>query len=412
MRLLYLTLMASLKDESDISMFRDAGYEVFVLNADKSRNFNELSGLPGFKEIINLYEIRKGRFSNLKVNTKRLLKKTLKPLMLDKCCFLMKLRERIMKKQLLKNDNKLMKMLADILKQYKIEVVYSSWSITCFKEIKAIQGCGVKVPIILNIETYPFFIINTVGQTYKEDQIFKNIIEKLDGRIHCTEVMYSYFNRQFNLKDHGKDLKAISYFRQNYHCGIERTPLSRKDKEPHIVFIGTTGFSERTIDDVSRQIYQIADKGIHVHIGKPDINMKKHPYLHIFPLFNKMDIVNGNFAAFMTQFDACAVLYNINKKYSRFNNSVPMRFLFAICAEIPIVLPRGYFGSCEEIINKYKIGFSYANPDELKMKISNKNFMFECKNSIKKIAPLLTFENQFSVFDAFIKAVVKEKAKE
>ena len=90
---------------------------------------------------------------------------------------------------------------------------------------------------------------------------------------------------------------------------------------------------------------------------------------------------------------------------------MPERFLFALNAAIPIVLPKGYFAACEEIINKYKIGFAYENLNDLKIKLLDKEKMAEYRNNALHIAPSLTFEKNFYILDNFIKKISAAKGK-
>jgi hypothetical protein len=91
----------------------------------------------------------------------------------------------------------------------------------------------------------------------------------------------------------------------------------------------------------------------------------------------------------------------------RFHNSLPSRFLFALNAGIPIVMPKGYFLACEEFVKKYEIGFTYNSPTDLKEALSDDNLMTKYrKNAIEK-AENFVYEKSFPRIDNLMKAAMR-----
>jgi hypothetical protein len=131
-------------------------------------------------------------------------------------------------------------------------------------------------------------------------------------------------------------------------------------------------------------------------------------FIHSFNKFTYREIADGTFATFLTQFDACLVTYNFwgASGLSRFNNGIPSRFSIALLAGIPIVIPEGYLKGCEEIINKYQIGFEYKNYADLINKLSNESVLNYYQNNAIENTKLFSLENNFMKMDEFLKRVI------
>jgi hypothetical protein len=412
MNILYLSHISPLRVENDVTMLEDGGYKVTILNNHKLHFQKSLINYPYFTNIINLYEPKYLWIVKIRSGITAFLKYLLTVTKLDTSHHVVSIRKKVDIDSLKRINSKTKSLILKTLKEKSIEVIYCSWSITGFPEIKAIQEENANIPIILSIQTYPFRGTTVVGNNYEENKEIKKIFENLDGRIHCSKTMHEFMHNNFDLYKHGSDLITMGYFRERYFYKNRLQLLSEKDREPHLIFIGNTQFSQRIMDDVRQQIYDITQKGIHVHFSSTYDRIKDSPYIHMFQPFSHQQLLNGEFATYMTQFDACIVLYNIDRQYFRFNNSLPERFLFALNAGIPIVVPKKYFGSCEEIINNYQIGFSYGSLVELKEQLAIKEIMDEYRDNAIQAASKLTFENNFYILDKFIKDIVGKSKQE
>jgi hypothetical protein len=103
------------------------------------------------------------------------------------------------------------------------------------------------------------------------------------------------------------------------------------------------------------------------------------------------------------------VTYNFWRTSSenRFSNSIPSRFLTALPAGIPIIVPEGFLQACEEIINKYRIGFGYQNYTDLKNKLYDKSTLNHYQENAIKTAYLFSLENNFIKIDQFLKRIIE-----
>ena len=393
--------MSCLRVENDIRMFESGGYKVTFMNTHKTDIWGKLRYYPEFDDIVHLYEPRSGSRLKIKMMIGRFLKVIIKIAKLDTISTVKVMRQKMDMANFDRVSAAAKDRILKTLKEKKINVIYSAWGTVTFPEIKAIQKAGLGIPIIHSIQSYPLREVGSVDEEREEPKEVREIFETLDGRIHCSQIMYDYMNKHFNLRGHGKDLVLMGYYGEDYFYKERLTLLSGKDNEPHLIFIGGTEFSQRTFNDVRQQISKIAEEGIHIHFADTrDKIIADKRYVHTFGQKNP---ANGEFATFMTQFDACVVLYNLDKRYTRYQNSLPERFLFALNAAIPVIVPKGYFTSCEEIISNYQIGFAYDNFGDLKSKLSDKINMERYRKNAIKIAPELTFEKNFNKLDNLIK---------
>jgi hypothetical protein len=231
------------------------------------------------------------------------------------------------------------------------------------------------------------------------------------------ESMYYYMRNVFGIH-RGENLIFMECYPEKFYYR-ERLPLlSAFDGQPHIVFIGMD------VCEILPQIEEVASRKIHFHMcnlnqagwhanAQEGLNgkyvFKNLDFIHPFNRFTYREIADGNFATFLTQFDACLVTYNFwrTSGLSRFYNSIPSRFSIALLAGIPIVIPKGYLKGCEEIINKYQIGFEYENYADLENKLSNESVLNYYQNNAVKNSKLFSLENNFIKMDKFLKRIIE-----
>lgn len=411
MNVLYLGGLSSFMATNNITVSKDMGYRVTILNTHKHYFPQQLEGFRDIN-VINLYKDAAMRTSVSRIIAsfeRRSVAAALHNVIVGRLLRQMSL---IMHKlhKVPKIDPEVGDSIIRTIEKDQFDVVYAFWGMGVLPEIRVILEEQIGIPIIYNIQSYPYDL-STVGDDSSENPAFGEVIRTVDGRIHCSQNMYDYLNRHFDLKSHGKDLIMMQYFSKRYFYTKRLHRLSDKDAEPHVVFIGRTDFSNRPLDDIREQIYEITKHRIHFHLAYPDSKMRKSKYIHFFAPFDLRDTADAaSLANFMTQFDACIVLFNIGRKYNRFHNSLPARFLFAPTAGIPIVMPKGYFASCQELLTQYEIGFAYEDVHDLEAKLCDKGLMERYRRNAIKMTPQFTFERNFHELDTFVKEVVETYA--
>jgi len=311
--------------------------------------------------------------------------------------------------------------LSRIIDKTEKELIYGNWGSYGLPEIGMAQRFH--VPIVYEFLTYP---CSSIRLGYKIENFFnKRIVNKLDGRVFPTQRMYNYMRNVFGIHL-GKNLLFSECFTEKFYYRRRLPLLSAVDGQPHVVFIG---IDDR---DILPQIEEVASRKIHVHMCNlnqvgwasrlftsafanaqegliEERAFKNLGFIHQFNRFNHQEIADGTFATFLTQFDACLVTYNFwyTSGLYRFSNSIPQRFSMALLAGIPIIVPEGYLQGCEEIINKYEIGFAYKNYIDLKNKLYDKSLLNRYRENAIKNAHVFSLENNFIKMDKFLKRIIE-----
>jgi hypothetical protein len=377
--ILYLGSPTSYVTQNDISVFTEAGYNPLLLNVYATSSKSREDFLD-YKKALNLPDIT--------------LLKALRERMGGTLSYIMF--ERLKWKT---------KVFQQIIEDNTINLIYASWGSNMIPIVKILQKMKQKVPILYNFLSYPQNVYK--WRVLLENRYCRRAIKKLDGRIHATKSMYHYMQSCFNLNEHGFDIIMTPFFSRRYSYR-ERLPLlSENDGEPHLIYIGPVSF-HRLWDDVRREIYRITEEKIHLHMAKPNLRIKANPYLHFFEHFPLKQLINGSLATFMTQFDACIILFNFKvcSCMDRFHTSYPSRFLFALNAGIPVVMPRGYLSTCEEFVSQHEIGFAYNNLAQLKKMLSNNHFMLRYQKKAIQKSFDFTYEKNLYKINQLMKRVI------
>ncbi|MFH1957026.1 MAG: hypothetical protein ABIJ15_00940 [bacterium] len=388
MNLLFVGTVRGADPPNRINALIKMGYDVSILNIDREFfSYNTIKELTGLKSVTNLFYEKK-LYSAMKSKMAEAAKMLLSTFHLY--------------------ENKEVKAkVKEVILKNKINMVYCHWGVTVVPLIALIKNEFPNLPVIHEILTYPSSV-NPLEIAF-QNFFYGRVVKKIDGRIHCSRRMYDYLNSRFNLKQRGKDLIQPLYFNRRYFYKKRLPALSEKDNVPHIIFIGIgrENFSKkRPSDDIRKKIQEITKLQIHFWISSKNKNIEESDYVHFYPWLNSFEVANGSMATFMTQFDACIYLHNLKKNYAMYENSLQTRFRFALTAGIPIVMPIGYYGACQDIVEKYKIGFAYKDVGELKAKLSDRELMAEYRKNAVRASPEFTFENNFEKLDKFVKEII------
>ena len=128
------------------------------------------------------------------------------------------------------------------------------------------------------------------------------------------------------------------------------------------------------INDVRSEILSLAEAGVVVHCAR--VSGLTHPNVINFEPFGAEALASGVLAAFVTQFDACLVTYSGGTVAPiRFNTSLLSRFLIALIAGVPVLLPEGRFAAMEAFVEKQGVGFLYRAPAEAYRILTSDSFI-------------------------------------
>jgi hypothetical protein len=290
-----------------------------------------------------------------------------------------------------------------ILKKKEIDVIYGSWGSIGLPELRFIRKFN--VPIVYEFLYYPLVPFRVIEKV--ENFLNRSIIKSLDGRIFASSIMLNYMESTFDLHLGSNTVIVPSYSKRCFYQ--KRLPkLSDDDGEPHLVFLGVTN------SDVLPQVLEMLQRKIHVHVCETTgIENRLHmsrlkDFCHIYRRYSTNEFLDGSFATFMTQFDACLVTYDWRRATSNSaRNSLPGRFSSAITAGIPFVMPKNCLKSCEDMINQHQIGFAYANYDELRNKLDDTDLMSSYEHNVVSKSNIFTLENNFEEIDRFLRKMAQ-----
>lgn len=298
--------------------------------------------------------------------------------------------------------------VSEIVNKKEIDVVYGSWGSIGLPEFRFMKKFN--TPVVYEFLTYP------TGFSKAEEKVenlfnrstINSLAHARAGLIFASSRMLSHMESTFDLTQGNKLIFTESYSKRCFYQKRLHL-LSDDDSEPHLVFIGVS----YDIPSIFAQIEKMLQKRIHVHVCETaglENRMRRSKFkdfCHVFKKASVRTLLDGSFATFMTQFDACLVTYNFTRATStRLCNSIPNRFSFALTAGIPLVMPQGYLESCEDIINRHQIGFAYANCDELKKKLDNRDLMSTYQHNAVAKSNVFSLENNFEKVDEFLRRIV------
>ena len=280
--------------------------------------------------------------------------------------------------------------LKDIIVSKNIELVFAHWGAGILPEISLIKAKCPRVPVVLNLETFPTSCDSLMRQIF-EIYLFKRLASLLNGLIIPSKRMKEFvMNLEPMVLRHPYLQKPMCYSKDC--CSDGRFDLLRyKDGKPHLIFAGQFNFSS-SLNDTREQILMLAEGGIYIHCVK--VKGLIHPNIRFFEPFNANDLVTGTFTKFMTQFDGCLVLYNIKRRMIRYSTSIPSRFLIALISGIPVCLPKGELDSCEDILRQFGNGIIYDDVDHLKSTLLDDKTQDQIRINSLKAAPRFILDSQ------------------
>lgn len=321
------------------AMFEDLGHKVFIGNSsDVIEHENEKDGF-NFN-------------SKYREKPKNKLRRLASRLNFDNSNFFWKIIE--FKEYHSKLPEEKVNEIANFIIKKNIDLVYCFWGTTLKKEVFALSKLkfdyNLSFKMVLCVNTYPVRYVlpkdvnkNSMGYLNQDVKYFNFF----DDVICPTKKM------AFLLKNRLKISSSV-YIRPDF---LSHRYFSNDDNQKivknSIIFLGNVDFSQRTLDDVSKTIVSIADRGIDVWVQEPCCI--SHEHVHTFPPFSYEEIALGMLGNFIKQFSASLVIYN---DYNNLRTSLgyPTRFALATLGRGYILLPKGTFDGIEETMCEKEFG--------------------------------------------------------
>ena len=314
--------------------FLKKGCEVFVINTSDVVDVDN-TRYNGFN-LYNLKSTEVSKFSKIK--------KIISKIKLDTLNVFWWLYSFFVEKKTLPNDS--FYKIEKLLLSDKFDLAFCFWGTSLRKEILALRKIvdinKLKLKLILSVSTYPtrYNVPKSKSLSWlylKKDINYFNCCDGLilSGRLMKNVIVdYLGYNGNYIIF---KDYLISDYFAVN-----------PGDDKKDIIFLGNVRFDERTIDNVSKQLLDIADKGIIVWIQES--SYIKHKNIKMFKPFSLEEITQGKLGEFLSKFKASVVLYN-KVDNLRMGTTFPTRFALATLGHHQIYLPKGVFDSLEEFGN-------------------------------------------------------------
>ena len=169
------------------------------------------------------------------------------------------------------------------------------------------------------------------------------MINSLNGRVFASSQMQDYMTKTFDISN-GKNIIFAESFSKKCFFKKRLPKLSETDGEPHLIFAGVN----KKYCGIALQIKEITNRKIHLHVCKnADIDTVTQSFnknfFHTYELFNIPAMLDGSFATFLTQFDACLVTYDLKTQRahdyataSQIDSHSPLLVGFLLCCPADI----------------------------------------------------------------------------
>lgn len=201
---------------------------------------------------------------------------------------------------------------------------------------------------------------------------YKNTISKLDFLICASSEMKKYVSSEYSISESRIAVLPDYFPRTMTFKGMDDHSVQH---DLSLVFLGAPERWGSRIDNIDEQLYKIALSGITIYSGKLADFVISTNNAFGYPLFRDEEVFSGELSTFAHQFDASLVTYGIDRRHKRFTTTLPTRFFSGLSAGIPIAVKAGLFDAVESYVERYEIGFSYRNYEDLKRKLQNEYAM-------------------------------------
>lgn len=192
-----------------------------------------------------------------------------------------------------------------------------------------------------------------------------------------------------------------SFFSDDGEVNSDIPKLKRHDRNPHVIFTGNgtklwnNSLRNDRKDSLGSFLQKLSRQNIHIFIDQR-ANTKGIKNLHLLPTrFNNLDIMNGKFSQYISQFDAQLVIYNEFNSVSRrrFASGLGTRFAYAITSNCPIVVTNN-----SRFIKEYSpdtpFWFDFSNIEDLVKSLNNKQLLNSLRQNMKTVHKSYSFESQ------------------
>jgi len=261
------------------------------------------------------------------------------------------------------------KRLRQIVSEYNIEIIYSSWSSVVLPEAATIKKMFPELRWVHRFLMYPASL-NGLKSRFENASIWR-YLRYADKVIVHTEAMRSYMTQNVC---HCLDKATVLFEKLNelYFCDSNTVDrFSSSDRKFHLVFLGTL-----TRGKVGREMleyFQALPERIVVHVlATSFVKSELKGHSESIQLFEKKS-VGHELTCFIRRFDGVLALYPKDSSSSfRVDNVIPNRITLALPAQVPIYIPDGQLRGAQVELDRIGILEIFRSGDHLLERLENR----------------------------------------
>lgn len=330
--------------------FARAGYEVSVLDIGQTNVDSSFLGEYAIK-VVKWHAFTSGETLTTSQKIKNSVRRLLRKIGLERSPLLIEAYQALFER----GRGDVPRHLGAMLEQMAPEFIFYFWSTTVRDKKDVLdaffsRSCSAGRPkSVLGVNTYPVREDFSYADPPCMSAADRDYFAGFDLVLLANSYMQDLFTRM------GYD-KANTYIHDDrlsprYFAKIRTQLLIDGKNIRRLCFLGNTNFTERTIDDVRWQLNKLAECGFEVSIQQPRVTSGLDARITYFRPYSYSQMLSGEFAAFLSGFDAVFMGYNglIN---ARSTVSMPTRFALGTIGFLPILIESDSFSGVREIFGE------------------------------------------------------------
>ncbi len=274
---------------------------------------------------------------------------------------------------LIQESRSVIRLLSKEIERIKPAVVVTYYGPVGVHYAKLVKIINENLPVvsILNLIPSSLDYDNTILGLFSKklnDELneYKYTIQNLDFLICASPEMKEYISSKYSV-NHNRMAVLPDYFPGT--MTFKSTRGDSAQPELSLIFLGAPERWGGKIDSIDEQLFDLALSGVSIYSGMLAEFVISTNNAFRYPFFRDEEVFSGELSTFAHQFQASLITYSIDKRHQRFKTTLPTRFFSALSAGIPIAVRAGLFDAVESYVERYAIGFSYRNIEDLKYKL-------------------------------------------
>jgi hypothetical protein len=291
--------------------------------------------------------------------------------------------------------------VASLVAAREPDAVLALWGMNAYPEAATLLEHAERAFVVAyDWNCYP--LGDEVAGTRGANAIDRWIAERADVRIHASARALGHMQSRMRL-DHGIDVVFPDGFSELARPRAREPRWSDETGEPHVIHHGTWIAHPDGPEDARPFLRPFADAGIHVHY--PGDNASgSGARLHPYRAYGHRETLRGEFLAFSSRADAALILYAPRRRFARFRNLLPTRFLSGVASGLPAALPAGLLPACEDFVHEHGNGFTFRDPAELAARLRDRRRLAELRVNAEALASRFSLEARLPILEDAIRS--------